>query len=84
MAQSRSLKYPEPVVQHMTQVASGAYSIKRRNQTLRLVSGTVWLTMDNEDYTLTPGQELHIPRGKYPAVVEVMSKEPVIFTEYDR
>ena len=74
----------EPVIQHMTQVASGTYRLKRQNQILRVVSGTAWVTMDGEDYTLQPGQELRIMTGSFPAIVDVMSSQPLVFSEHNQ
>jgi mannose-6-phosphate isomerase-like protein (cupin superfamily) len=52
---------------------------KRESQTLRIVSGTAWVTMDGEDFVLKAGEELKLSHGKHDAVVSPTGDEPLIY-----
>jgi hypothetical protein len=45
--------------------------MKRDTQTLRVVSGTAWITIfgDRNDHIITAGQEIVITRGKGKAII---------------
>ena len=52
---------------------------KRESQTLHVVSGTAWISMDGMDIFVKQGQDLRLSRGKYQAVVSNLGNEPVIY-----
>jgi hypothetical protein len=58
-------------------------SIARRGQTLRVVSGCAWITLDGQDLTLLAGQDMILEPGKDAAVVSALEEEPLVYRLYD-
>ena len=54
-------------------------SINRIGQTIRVISGMAWVTMDGEDYFIEPGETLNLLPGRSHAVIEGMKHKPVVF-----
>jgi hypothetical protein len=57
-------------------------SEKRESQVLRIVSGTAWVSMEDEDIILKPGEELKLSHGKHNAIVSPTGDEPLVY-EFD-
>ena len=59
---------------------STVYRLKRKAQTLRVVSGTAWVTFrgDYQDYFVQPGEEMVIRRGRGKAQVYAIGG-PLVF-----
>ncbi|MCC6612732.1 MAG: hypothetical protein IT320_04590 [Anaerolineae bacterium] len=56
-----------------------ARSLRRLGQYVRVVSGLGWLTIDDRDHILEPGDKIRLHKGKTPAVVGSANQQPVIF-----
>ncbi len=54
-------------------------SIARRGQTLCIVSGCAWVTLDGQDTTLLAGEEMILNPGKDAAVVSALEEQAVIY-----
>jgi len=56
-----------------------ARSLRRLGQRVRVVSGIGWLTIDDRDHILEPGDQLELHSGKTPAVIGSANRQAVIF-----
>jgi hypothetical protein len=78
--QKRTTHSMEPLTKSKIELMSGyVRDEKRESQTLRIVSGTAWVSMDGEDIVLQAGEELKLSHGKYDAVVSPTGDEPLIY-----
>jgi len=60
-----------------------ALSLTRSGQTLRVVSGSAWITFDGQDTTLLAGQEMILEPGKNAAVISALEEEPLVYRLFD-
>ena len=56
-----------------------ALRIPRARATIRVLSGTAWLTSGSDDIILHNGQCLSVARPKEPPVISGIGSEPVLF-----
>jgi hypothetical protein len=57
-------------------------SFTRVGQTLRVISGCAWITVDGEDKTLLSGQQMILEPGEDAAVVSALGDEPLVYRIY--
>lgn len=57
-------------------------NIRRSGQTLRVISGSAWITFDGEDMTLEAGQHMVLEPGEDRAVVSALGDEPLVYRMY--
>ena len=55
------------------------FSVERRNQVLRVLSGKAWLTFDGKDFVLERGQKLRLSPGRDRAVISGLGSESLLF-----
>ncbi|MBE0690220.1 MAG: hypothetical protein IH587_08895 [Anaerolineae bacterium] len=56
-----------------------ARSLRRLGQRVRVIAGTGWLTFDQNDHVLQPGDQVMVGEGYMPAVLSSANREPVTF-----
>ncbi len=54
------------------------FSLQGAMQTLYVVSGRAWITLDGKDIFLSAGQRMTIPRSKYAVVISAMKRREVV------
>jgi hypothetical protein len=74
----------EPISQAATRVMlSGdeAISLQIRPNFARVhvITGQAWISYEGEDYFLSYGEEITLPRGKYQAVIMALYHKPLTF-----
>lgn len=58
---------------------SEAYSLQGAMQTLYIVSGRAWVTLDGNDLFLSAGQQITLPRSRYAVVVSAIKRRELVF-----
>jgi quercetin dioxygenase-like cupin family protein len=67
-------------LRQIIELAAGkAHTLARPTQTVRVVQGNAWITLDGEDYLIKAGQEVMVQVQKAPAVISSPNDEPLIF-----
>ena len=60
--------------------ADAVQSVWPDSQTLRVVAGNLWVSLNGLDMVLEEGGELYLPSSsQYPAVLSNLSKRPVFY-----
>ncbi len=54
------------------------FTVPRHCKQVRVLSGLAWLAVEQQDYVLSWNQEVQLTKPKYPALVSVLGKVPVI------
>jgi hypothetical protein len=54
------------------------FSLQGAMQTLYVVSGRAWITLDGEDIFLSAGQQMTLPRSKYAIVVSAFKRRELV------
>jgi len=54
------------------------FSLQGTTQSLYVVSGRAWVTLDGKDIFLNAGQRFTIPRSKYAVVISAMKNREVV------
>lgn len=70
---------PPAVQPGETHLAPGdVIRVERANQTVRVVSGCAWITLDGEDILLEPGQQASLGCGD-DALISALGDEPLVY-----
>ena len=56
-----------------------AKRIRRTGQTLHIVSGAAWVTINGRDVILQSGEDVKLPWGRHPAVISGLRGQPVAY-----
>jgi quercetin dioxygenase-like cupin family protein len=59
--------------------AGETHQLECSGQTLRIVSGTAWVSYRGQDYIVGAGDSLAITAGTYPAIASAMRSKPVTY-----
>jgi DUF2917 family protein len=54
------------------------FSLQGAMQTLYVVSGRAWITLDGNDVFLSAGQQMTLPRTKYAVVVSAIKRRELV------
>jgi glyoxylate utilization-related uncharacterized protein len=54
------------------------FSLQGAMQTLYIVSGRAWVTLDGKDVFLNAGQQITLPRSKYAVVISAIKRREVV------
>jgi hypothetical protein len=75
-------QYNTPEIANL--VGTQAISLERRGQTIKVQSGSVWISFDGRDHVLKQGQNICIGNGKHVATIssaELQETQIKIITE---
>src|SRR5262245_21325067 len=59
--------------------AASCMSIQPNGQIVRILSGHSWISFDGKDILLEPGQQLLLPRHRYPAIISAIGLAALTF-----
>ena len=51
--------------------------IRRSQARMRVVSGQAWISYEGEDYFLSYGEEMTLPKGRFDAIITALYNKPL-------